>query len=637
MTVSKLRHSKSQLAIEYAYRARDQSPETWVFWIHASNAVRFEQSYRNIADSVKIAGRRNPSINIFELVHGWLRSSKRPWLLILDNVDDAGFLLEAQPHSNGQPRDSCTSPRRLLDYLPRSQNGSVLVTTRSKDAALQLVEARNIIVVEPLEREDALKLFDKKLAQADDLGEIAELAYTLEYMPLAIVQAAAYISQRVPRCSARQYLEEFRKSDREKTSLLDNEAGHLRRDREAKNSIILTWHISFDHIRRTRPSAANLLSLMSFFDRQGIPEALIRHRAENKESEDDKHKGQSQGFRRFSHLFRSKKEVYESHMRDKEKRDKSDTFNDDLVMLKNYSFISITGNSSIFEMHMLVQLATRKWLETDGQHEKWRCQFVKNLCEGLRTGEYENWECCQALFPHVKAAAQQRPKELAALRDWASIMYKAAWYTWRIGNGAETETLSLESMKARLKVFGSKHEETIASKAMLGSAYSLQGRWSAAEELEVQVMEMSKKKLGADHPDTLTSMGNLASTYRNQGRWSAAEELFVQVMEMSKKKFGADHPDTLTSMGNLASTYRNQGRWSAAEELEVQVMEMRKKKLGADHPDTLTSMNNLAFTWKGQGRDEEAIRLMNECILLRTHVLGAHHHLTVSSAEALIG
>jgi len=46
-----------------------------------------------------------------------------------------------------------------------------------------------------------------------------------------------------------EYLDEFRKSDREKTRLLDNKARHLRRDREAKNSIIITWHISFEHIR----------------------------------------------------------------------------------------------------------------------------------------------------------------------------------------------------------------------------------------------------------------------------------------------------------------------------------------------------------------------------------------------------
>jgi hypothetical protein len=73
-----------------------------------------------------------------------------------------------------------------------------------------------------------------------------------------------------------QYLEEFYKSDKKKTSLLDYDGGHLWRDDEAKNAILITWQILFDYILHARRSAADLLSLMSFFDRQGIPEALVR-------------------------------------------------------------------------------------------------------------------------------------------------------------------------------------------------------------------------------------------------------------------------------------------------------------------------------------------------------------------------
>ena len=46
-----------------------------------------------------------------------------------------------------------------------------------------------------------------------DDKDVAELAEVLEHMPLAIVQSAAYICQKAPRCSVRQYLKDFRKSD----------------------------------------------------------------------------------------------------------------------------------------------------------------------------------------------------------------------------------------------------------------------------------------------------------------------------------------------------------------------------------------------------------------------------------------
>lgn len=68
-------------------------------------------------------------------------------------------------------------------------------------------------------------------------AELMELAEALEFMPLALAQAAAYIQQRAPRCSVQQYLNAYRRSDKEKTSLLNQEAGRLRRDQEATNSI----------------------------------------------------------------------------------------------------------------------------------------------------------------------------------------------------------------------------------------------------------------------------------------------------------------------------------------------------------------------------------------------------------------
>ena len=62
--------------------------------MHASNAARYEQSFRNIADIIKIAGRQDPQANTFELVHDWLRGCEHRWLVVLDNVDKARFLVD---------------------------------------------------------------------------------------------------------------------------------------------------------------------------------------------------------------------------------------------------------------------------------------------------------------------------------------------------------------------------------------------------------------------------------------------------------------------------------------------------------------------------------------------------------------
>jgi hypothetical protein len=582
-------------------------------------SARVEQSYQKIAHRVRIAGRNDPKANIFQLVHNWLCDEKNAkWHLILDNVDDARLLYEALPSSQDKPRTSFTgmSNQPLLAYLPASQNGSILITTRSREVALKLVEQSDLIAVEPMDEAHALKLFEKKLGN-DESMVIAELAAALEFMPLAIVQAAAYISQ--TRYSVQQYLEEFRRSDRKKTSLLNHAGGQLRRDWEAKNSIITTWEISFDHIRQARLSAANLLSLMSFFDRQGIPEALVR-RIETGQSRED--------------LGGADADTEEDSDEDSESTG-DDGFEDDILTLRNYSFISVNADKTTFEMHRLVQIAMREWLSAHGELERWKQQFIENLSIEFPTGEYENWEKCQSLFPHARSAVEQRPDKKDSLKEWASLLYNAAWYAWRRGNVSDAEKMSVRVVKTRKKLFGQENEGTLNAMRMAGLVYNLGGRWTEAEELLVQVTETKKRVLGEDHLDTLISMGNLASTYRHQGKWQEAEDLEVQVMETRNRVLGAEHPDTLTSITNLALTYQYQGRWQEAEVLQVQVIETKKRVLGAEHLDTLISIGNLASTFWNQGQLKEAENLNVQVLETSKRVLGIEHPYTLTSMSNL--
>jgi tetratricopeptide (TPR) repeat protein len=588
--------------------------------VHAGSAARLEQSYRDIANQVELPGRSETQANIFELVRNWLRDEKNgEWLLVLDNADDSA-VLDSLPG-----RDQ----HHLSRYLPPSKHGSVVVTSRSVSVASYLVEEQDIFRVKPMHFTDAQNLLQKKL-----MGDVAtegvpvnELAVALEYMPLALVQAAAYISKRGPHYSVQQYLEEFRKNDKRKVSLLNQGAGHLRRNEEANNSIIITWQISFEHIWRTRQSAANILSLMSFFDRQGIPKALLLDSNVSQSAPGD--------------VWAEDGEESDQDEGDNDEDDSSsncstdDSFIDDILTLRDYSFVSETTDPETLEMHSLVQLATQKWLEGRGEVEGWRQRFISTLCSAFPKGRHESWDTCRSLFPHAIAALTKRPRDEGSRKEWAELMYNAARYAWQRGDIHEAESLAIASMEARRMLLGAESDGTLNSMAMVGLVYNLAGRWEAAEELEIQVLETSRRRFGADHPDTLTSMANLASTYRHQGRWEAAEELEVQVMDTRKTKLGADHHSTLTSMTNLASTYRKQGRWEAAEELEVQVLENRKTKLGGDHLDTQTSMADLASTYRYQGRWEIAEELFVQVMDTRKTKLGADHPSTLTSMANL--
>ena len=562
--------------------------------------------------------------------------------MIVDNADDPSIFSHQGDGSASKDGSSSSASQAnsLSDFLPQSPSGSILITSRNRELAYKLTESTSdIIKVNPMDQGHALALLQKKLGTDLERDDEVKLLQTLDYMPLAITQAAAYISQRAPRTTVSRYLQDLLRGDKERASLLKKDVGDSRRDGRASNSIIATWQISFEHIRQNKPSAARLLSLMSLFDRQGIPELLLNHCHQEDDVEDD--------------------------------------FEDDIHILSSYSLIGTNVDGNVFEMHRLVQFSTKAWLEINGELEKWKEQYIKVIDEAFPVGRYENWKTCLDLFPHAENVLAYRPTNEAHLERWSSILFNAAWYANDRGNYSAAEEMNRRALEGYEKALGLEHPSTLSSIANLALTYSNRGRWKEAEELDVQVMETSLRVLGDEHPSTLTGMANLASTYRNQGRWKEAEELEVQVMETRKRVLREEHPDTLTSMANLASTYRNQGRWKEAEELEVQVMEIRKRVLGDEHPDTLTSMVNLASTYwdqgrwkeaedlqkqeleacsrvlgqehpdtlismgnlalifKNEGRHDEAIQLMRACVQSRKKILGVDHPHTASSLEKL--
>src|SRR6266536_3638545 len=70
------------------------------------------------------------------------------------------------------------------------------------------------------------------------------------------------------------------------STLLDEEFGDLQRDPGVPNSVIKTCQISFNQIKKNRPKAAELLSLVAVLDRQGILEFLLCKDDQNLDFED---------------------------------------------------------------------------------------------------------------------------------------------------------------------------------------------------------------------------------------------------------------------------------------------------------------------------------------------------------------
>ncbi|RKL05191.1 hypothetical protein BFJ70_g17144 [Fusarium oxysporum] len=603
---------KSQVAIQFAHHIHNESPQSSVYWVHASSRARFEEGYQSIAERLQLPRRNDPDIDVLGLVCDWLQMEEAgSWLMILDNADDVDLFY---PANIGEGK-AATGPvdknavarsdqRPLGAYLPKRHNGTIFITSRSMNAAEKLTGSHKAIYqVSTMDNAEGLQLFRNKMNEDFDRDAAAELLRALDFIPLAIAQAAAYINRRAPRVSVKTYLDTFQESDGKKGSLLNRDAGDLRRDERVSNSVVITWQVTFEQIRRERPSAAKLLSFMSFFNPQGIPEFVLHSYDIDMTNHEDRHAG-------------------------------SDNFEDDLDILRGYSLVSVTATGNICEMHALVQFCTRVWISKTGNEGRWRQLFLRSMSRNFPDGTFETWPVCQILLPHAEPTFGEEPPS-EDLLNWASLLTNCALYMLTIGNYRMAEDLSKKAVKARTKLLGEEHPDMLTSMANLALICWNQGRWKEAEELQAKVLLTRKRVLGEEHPDTLAIMANLASTYRDQGRWKEAEELQVGVMEMRKRVLGEEHPDMLTSMASLALTYWNQGRWKEAQKLGVGVMEIRKRVLGEEHPSTLASMANLASTYRNQGRWKEAEELEVGVMEMRKRVLGEEHPDTLTSMANL--
>ena len=448
-----------------------------------------------------------------------------------------------------------------------------------------------------MSEDDALALMERKLGEIENIGRARKLASVLEHMPLAIVQATSYIAKRAPRISLQRYLKKVQQSEAARKKMLDHEGGQLRRDREAQNSIILTWQISFDHIRDVRPSAADLLSLMSFCDRQGIPQALLQEpRGEQEDVDSSGNKSDNDDSESIS--------------------TEMDLFEEDIQILRDYSFITVNMDLSTFEMHSLVQLSTRTWLETKNQLDVYLEKFIVRLQAQMPTGDHKNRKKCQIYLPHAKAAARQYfnivdsdvKDTKAAL---AIILYKAAWYMVENKQADEAERMAMMALRIWLELFGLQHRQTLFGMKMISEVLVAQGRLSEAEGLQKDVTGRFVLLFGMSHPNTLVNLSHLATIFETQGRLQEAEQLQTRVMETQERTLGLDHSNTVNSMYNLAAIYEKQGRWEEEAELRYKVIK-HNKMLAADDPVTLRNRLNLAAIYWQNGRYEEAQQLQVE-------------------------
>ncbi|KAJ6103632.1 hypothetical protein N7486_003854, partial [Penicillium sp. IBT 16267x] len=91
--------------------------------------------------------------------------NKGKWLLILNNVNNDQLLYSFSVAGKEDPISSRINAliKPLLEYIPRSHNSSIIITSRTRDITLKMANYKDLIKVKLMEESEALELLQRKL------------------------------------------------------------------------------------------------------------------------------------------------------------------------------------------------------------------------------------------------------------------------------------------------------------------------------------------------------------------------------------------------------------------------------------------------------------------------------------------
>ena len=465
---------KTQVALQFAYIVKEAQPEWSIFWVSALSMESFEQACVEIVEALSIPQAASKEEDAKELVKQWLSSSRSGrWLLVVDNADDPDILFRT-----GRLKG-------IVDYLPESEEGLVVYTTRTPEVA-ELTH-RDVIELGAMGWQDARDFLTKSLTRKDLLHNDAtsnrlldELLDELTCLPLAIAQAAAYLNRK--RMPISEYLRLLRSTEQNLVSLTSREFRDDTRYKGSANAVATTWVVSFSQTRKYDPLAADLLAFMSCVEWKAIPRSLLP--SVQSEVRMEEAIGTLCG---YSFLVR----------RDSDGQG-AEVDNDGTTE---------TDEEEWYDIHRLVYLATRIWIKEHGNAAEVVEEAVRHVASLFPSNDYANRQVWRAYLPH--ALRLLKAEQYCDAKEKPELCLRVG--RCLNGDGRIREAVTWLEESCRLEGMPEEDDSGLLfAQHQLAVAYRRDGQVQKAVGLLEAVAEVRKKPLQPDHPSRLASQQALA-------------------------------------------------------------------------------------------------------------------------------
>ncbi|KAI9780960.1 MAG: hypothetical protein M1839_006399 [Geoglossum umbratile] len=482
---------KTQIAVEYAYRARSNNVKT--HWVNGESDETIAFYYTEIAKASSLTIADEKTEAICARVRAWFESKESgDWLLIIDNFDDI-FVKGAQ-------------------WLP-SRNGALLFTSRDKRAAGTVASANAGVEVGIMTDSEAMQTFARLTtgsAAHIDQPETKQLLGLLENLPLAIAQAATYIRQ--TGITTTDYISGFLNSEYGLEELFGN---GLKSSSGSSTipprSVMTTWAITVKTIQKENSLAVRLLQLMSFLDGQSIPKSLLG----------------SLDWPEFGNKLILAKTV---------------------GALLNFSLLSQRGQYE-YRLHSLLGFWTRACINTESREKSLR-DAAQLVSMNFPEGTFDNERQCSLLLPHAVSIVKNTEEANQPSRTMCYLEFRMAQHLEERGLYNDAEEYAQKSLDiSRALRLG--NQELSMNENLLGTIIMCQGRYDEALKWYGRALAGREKALGPDHQSTLDTISNIGIVYDKQGQYDEALKWHRRALAGTEKALGPDHWSTLRTADNI--------------------------------------------------------------------------------------
>ncbi|ORY08542.1 hypothetical protein BCR34DRAFT_569819 [Clohesyomyces aquaticus] len=590
---------KTQLAIEYLRRHKEKY--TAIFWLNANDEDSLRLSFRNIAQQVlkhhpstrvlsgiDLEGDLNRVVNAVKV---WLDvQGNTRWLMIYDNYDN--------------PRISNYSNHLTVDvrqYLPESDHGSIIITTRSA----RVTQGQRLHVQKLAGLEDGLKILANMSGREgiENDADAKALVSKLDGLPLALSTAGAYLEHVTT--SFAEYLQLY------EASWLKLQRTSPTLNSYADRSLYTTWQVTFNQIQKQNAASAQLLQLWAYFDKQDVWYGLLRH-------------------------ARSADDEWIQKLTNDEL-----SFNEAVRLLCEYglahaepSLRQLSGSAG-YGVHSCVHSWTISVLNGKRDDGLMRLALTCVASEVPSTDVDKWWLLQQRLLQHVARHDQfitSGNMDVIGI-EWA--LHNIGGFYADQGRLADAETTYSRALQGYEEALGPKHTSTLDTVNNLGFLYADQARLAEAETMYDRALQGKEEALGPKHTSTLDTVNNLGNLYADQGRLADAEAMYSRALQGREEALGPKHASTLDTVNNLGLLYKNQGRLVEAEAMYNRALQGKEEALGPKHKSTLSTVNNLGNLYWNQGRLAEAEAMYNRALQGSEEALGPKHILALSTVGNL--